>query len=74
MKRQSTKFLLLRIALSSQPQKSKLHVVVWQTTSKNCAKKRGIRAARLFFLVQPIKALIGGVVVAVAVAVAVFIS
>ena len=35
------------------------------TTSKNCTKKRAARAARLFFLVQPIKALICGVVVAV---------
>ena len=37
--------------------------VVWP---KNCRKKRATRAARLFFLIQPIKSLICGVVVAVA--------
>ena len=31
------------------------HVVVWQTTSKHCTKKRGARAARLFLFNQPIK-------------------
>ena len=31
-----------------------------------CTKKRAARAARLFFLIQPIKSLIFGVVVAVA--------
>ena len=41
------------------------HVVVWQAT-KNCAKKRAARAARLFFLIQPLKSLICGVAVAVA--------
>jgi len=41
------------------------HVVVWQTTSKNCTKECAARAARLYFLVQPIKSLICGVVVAV---------
>ena len=34
---------------------------------KDCAKKRAVRAARLFFPVQPIKALIRGIVAAVAV-------
>ena len=34
---------------------------------KNYNKKRAARAARLFFLIQPIKSLICGVVVAVAV-------
>ena len=34
---------------------------------KNCIKKRAARAARLFFLIQPIKSLICGVVVVVAV-------
>ena len=43
----------------------KFHVVVWQTTSKNRAKKRAPRAAWLFFLVQPIKSFICGVVVVV---------
>ena len=27
----------------------------WQTTSKNCTEKHVARAARLFFLIQPIK-------------------
>ena len=34
---------------------------------KKCTKKRAARAARLFFLIQPIKSLICGVVVDVAV-------
>ena len=34
---------------------SLLHVVVWPTTSNHCSKKRAPRAARLFFLIQPIK-------------------
>ena len=41
--------------------------VVWQTTSKHCTKKRTARAARLFFLIQPIKSMICGIVVDVAV-------
>ena len=32
---------------------------------KNCIKKRAVRAARLLFIIQPIKSLICGVVVAV---------
>ena len=32
---------------------------------KNCTKKRAARAARLFFLIQPFKLLICGVIVAV---------
>ena len=43
------------------------HAVVCQTTSKHCTKKRATRAARLFFFIQPIKSLICGVVVDVAV-------
>ena len=43
------------------------HVVAWQTTSKHCPKKRAARAPRLFFFIQPIKSLICGVVVDVAV-------
>jgi len=38
-------------------------VVVWQTTSKQCIKMRAARAARLFFVIQPIKSLICGVAV-----------
>ena len=41
--------------------------VAWQTASKHCTKKRAARAARLFFFIQPIKSLICGVVVDVAV-------
>ena len=41
----------------------KFHVVVWQTTSKQCTKKRAARAGRLFFFIQSIKSLICGVVV-----------
>ena len=37
------------------------------STSKHCNKKRAARAARLFFFIQPIKSLICGVVVDVAV-------
>ena len=66
------------LVLYSEPQITKFHVVVWQTTSKNCTKlKHAARAAcaacaaRLFFLVQPIKALICGVVVVLAVPVVV---
>ena len=41
------------------------HAVVWQTTSKNATKVRAARAARLYFLIQPIR--FSGVVIAVAV-------
>ena len=34
---------------------------------KNCTKNRAARAARLFFLIQPIKSLICGIAVVVAV-------
>ena len=37
------------------------------TTLKHCTKKRAARAARLFFFIQPIKSLICGAVVDVAV-------
>ena len=36
------------LALSLEPQIWKLHAVIWQTTSKNCTKKRAARAARFF--------------------------
>ena len=61
------KIYCCELALSSEPQLWKFHVVVWQTTSKHCTKKRAARAARLFFVIQPIKSLICGVVVDVAV-------
>ena len=38
------------LVLSSEPQIWKFHVVVRQTPSKHCTKKRAARAARLFFL------------------------
>ena len=55
------------LPLSSEPQIWKFPVVVWQTTSKHCTKKRAARAARSFFFIQPMKSLICGVVVDVAV-------
>ena len=61
------KIYCCELALLSEPQIWKFHVVVWQTTSKHCTKKRAARAARLFFFIQPIKSLISGVVVDVAV-------
>ena len=57
------------LVLSSDPQIRKFHGVIWQTTSKNSTKGRAARAARFFFLIQPIKSLIYNVVVAVAVVV-----
>ena len=61
------KIYCCELPLSSKPQICKFHVDVWQTTSKHCTKKRAARAARLFFFIQPIKSLICGVVVDVAV-------
>ena len=58
------KIYCCELALSSEPQIWKFHVVGWQTTSKHRTKKR---AARLFFFIQPIKSLICCVVVDVAV-------
>ena len=45
------------IVLLSETQIWKFHVIVCQTTSKHCTKKRASRAARLFFFIQPIKSL-----------------
>ena len=39
--------------------------VVWQITSENSTEVRAARAAPLFFLIQPIRSLICGDVVAV---------
>ena len=39
----------------------------WQITSKHCTKKRAARVALLYFFIPPIKSLICGVVVDVAV-------
>ena len=60
------KIYCCELALLSEPQIWKFHVVVWQTTSKHCTKNRAARAARLFFFIQPIKSLICGVGVDVA--------
>jgi len=61
------KIYCCELALSSESQIWKFHVFVCQTTSKHCIKKRAARAARLFFFIQPIKSLICGGVVDVAV-------
>ena len=61
------KIYCCELALSSEPQIWKFHAVVWQTTSKHCTKMRAACAARLFLFIQPIKSLICGVVVDVAV-------
>ena len=45
------------LALSTEPQKRKFHVVIWYPMSKIFSKKRAARVARLFFLIQPIKSL-----------------
>ena len=37
---------------------------MWQTTSKNFTQVRAAREARLIFLIQPIRSLFSGVVVA----------
>ena len=42
----------------------KFLVAIWQTTSKNATKVRATRAARLYFLVYPIRSLFSGFVVA----------
>ena len=49
------KIYCCELALSSELQIWKFHVVFCQTTSKHCIKKRAARAARLFFFIQPIK-------------------
>ena len=52
------------LVLSVEPQIWEFHDVICQTASKHCTKKRAARAARLVFLIQPIRSLICGVVVA----------
>ena len=53
------KIYCCELALSSELQILKFHVIVWQTTSKHCNKERAAPAARLFFFIQPIKSFIG---------------
>ena len=48
------------MALLSSESQIKFDIVFWQTTSKNCTKKRAARVARLFFLIQPIVSVILG--------------
>ena len=56
------------LALSSEPQIWKFHFFLRQTTSKIAPKSvPHVQLAQLFFLIQPIKSLICGVVVVVAV-------
>ena len=57
------------LALLSEPRIRTFHVVIWQTASKNDAKRRAARAARLLFLTEQIKSLICSGVVVVAVVV-----
>ena len=47
-----------------------IQVVIWQTTFENLTKVRAARAARLFLVIQPMRSLFSGVVVAVAVVLA----
>jgi len=60
----SLPFPLSMLKLLSIKYDLKIHVVVWQA-KKNCAQTRAARAVRSFFLIQPLKSLICGVVVAV---------
>ena len=46
------KIYCCELPLSSEPQIWKFHVVIWQTTSKHCTKKRAARAARLFSVLR----------------------
>ena len=46
--------------LSLKPLIFKFHVVIWQISSKNCTQVRAALAARLFFLIQPIRSLFSG--------------
>ena len=43
------KDLLLNARVVPRTSNWKFHIVIWQTTSKNCNKKRAARAAQLFF-------------------------
>ena len=52
------KIYCCELALSSEPQIWKFHVVIYQTTSKHCTQKRAANAARLYLFIQPIKLLI----------------
>ena len=60
---------LLRVGFVFRTSDMKIHFVVWQTTLNNYTKKFATRAARLLFLIQPMKSWLihGGVFVTVAV-------
>ena len=62
------KDLLLCVYVVAKTLNLKFSFVIRQATSKNCTKVRAARAARLFFLIQPIRSLFSGVVVAVVLA------
>ena len=61
------KDLLLRARVVVTTSNIKISGCLFADYVKECTKKRAARAVRLFFLIQPIKCLIFGVVVAVAV-------
>ena len=63
--RQRMKILSLRVCVVVKISNMKISRRPLADYVKHCTKKRATRAARLFFLVQPIKSLIYGVVVAV---------
>ena len=65
--RQRMKILSLRVCVVVRTSNLKISRRPLADYVKHCTKKRAARAARLFFLVQPIKSLIYGVVVVVAV-------
>ena len=60
------KGLLLRARVVVRTSKMKISRRHLADYVKTCTKKHAARAARLFFLIQPIKSFISGVVVAVA--------
>ena len=62
------KDLLLCVYVVAKTLNLKFSFVIRQATSKNCTKVRAARAARLLFLIQPIRSLFSGVVVAVVLA------
>ena len=53
--RQRKKDLMLRAHVIISASNMKISLRYWLTTSKNCDKRRAARAARSFFLTQPIK-------------------
>ena len=64
------KYCCLRFTLSLKPSIWEFHDAIWETSAKNCTRMRAARAAQLFFLIQPIRSMFSGVVVAVAIVLA----